>query len=1087
MIIIKIAYLTPKPKRSCFLILAPLILSFFLLLGIFVYADTSKNIGSSVISKNNIDVNFIHTYSGFDRQEFLVNITNTGLDKTFSIFKAQLQELNFNSANMEIYQKIKYNEQQTIINSCNVSFKKDICGNIGNLLGNGSKDYKCQTLDFNESVQDAKNCGSYMIYIPKTRWDLIKYGFNVEIDSVQIKTNEIQEYKIIIFTKKDNYGLLNLNIDGTDYWDKTHSSFYNSSWNQRYNITINTPDKYINWINISNTTCYNTRNSTRLVFNGSEYLFEWKQSGSGVTTDTIEFINNGTNDFILYCNATGLVSGTWGNQTVFLLKDDFADSSIDSNKWNISGNPPIVEKDGWIYLSGGDAWFVKYMKSRLNYTFRATNSLYYGGEFNASNSAQNHVYGLGFGFTYNSANSLTAYYFGDSTNYYARVETPAHSLTMNTQISNTGKYTYMIKANVTNGVVFYVNNSGGGAPGVIQWGGANASYDNLYIFFDNWESAIYTQINYIYLSNYEFNVSRGLISNSVLGIQEQGITPNQPPILTFDYTQPNLFNPFSAFGSIINVSYNITDSLGIQNNTLQIYYKTNLSNEYDEYVNGSGVNTFDNKSYFSGIEQKYTFRLSDNDVFPATYAINEKYMENTTHIKLNGVPFQAYRIKLQNISNTENISFLEIMGNSNNQVDFYRCNSSASNGLVSSLCDLFYQLPSMKANHTHSIYSNHTVIPVNLRLNNGDQFVIAGNNLNMWYIANISRVDESQTSNNNGLTWSNLSGTIDAHLHQYSQSTQFCFYANATNTVNLTGQSILTCKTLQYTNFPPSNVNVFRPINAYYRINMSINYTASTPFLNNNIVYYNISLVNLINQPLYFVSNNSLYLNYVLDTRIYTDSNYKVSITACDNNSLCSISYSEEFNIKNTPPSITVILPINNSNYTTNPLIYILDVSPDGISCILNNDSVNNISVSCNTDSVYYIDGLHNAKFTVLDVVGNSNSTSIIYFNINTTLPPPPSPANITYSANYSGLANSDLNTNTTTGVLLWFVFILIVALLVIFGEYLRVGFMWILSGICIMILGILITTAISWIIGLIIILLGLVYIISAAFRISKL
>jgi hypothetical protein len=54
----------------------------------------------------------------------------------------------------------------------------------------------------------------------------------------------------------------------------------------------------------------------------------------------------------------------------------------------------------------------------------------------------------------------------------------------------------------------------------------------------------------------------------------------------------------------------------------------------------------------------------------------------------------------------------------------------------------------------------------------------------VYYIDDISRTDAIQTSTNRGGAWTNFSGTVDAHLHQYDGSEKFYYYVCANDTSN---------------------------------------------------------------------------------------------------------------------------------------------------------------------------------------------------------------------------------------------------------------------------------------------------------------
>jgi len=132
-------------------------------------------------------------------------------------------------------------------------------------------------------------------------------------------------------------------------YDYESSSWWNSSWKQRYRITISNTDGIaheheIIKLNISDSTCYEVIaniNSTRIMYNNSGTWdstdFEWYNQ----TKEELFFINNvsnsagGSNEqYWLYCN-TSSSQVDFGNVSIFAWRDDFEDNDV--TDWTVSG------------------------------------------------------------------------------------------------------------------------------------------------------------------------------------------------------------------------------------------------------------------------------------------------------------------------------------------------------------------------------------------------------------------------------------------------------------------------------------------------------------------------------------------------------------------------------------------------------------------------------------------------------------------------------------------------------------------------------------------------------------------------------
>lgn len=421
------------------------------------------------------------------------------------------------------------------------------------------------------------------------------------------------------------------------------------------------------------------------------------------------------------------------------------------------------------------------------------------------------------------------------------------------------------------------------------------------------------------------------------------------PNITFISQSPADINSVNLFGSPLNINYSIISNAGLNQSTIFLYYKTNRTNSQTTYFeNGTAISGFQNKSFTSNFSDFYLFRLFDNQVYPATYNINETLMENTPHTLQTLTTASDYAsIELLNVSNSSQYSFFEIMANRTTgatALRYYYCNSSYVFGVsnapdLNSNCYLFYSDTDGTYNHTHTQYSSHKVAPFPINITTGSiggikitsisYFMIRGaTNWQYYYINNTSRANAIRLTNNNAVSWNSQNYTIDAHLHQFSSNETLWYYVCANDFFGNPVCSSLRNDLLDLGGLPPNFPNVYNPFTAFYHDGLMINYTQSVSPNAYPVNFYNITLLNLnftYNQTI--IANNSNNLGYIYNSSLATDGFYIIKVTACDNNSLCSDGFSSYFEIDNTFPYGDLIDPNNNSflndatvNFTINAI-----------------------------------------------------------------------------------------------------------------------------------------------------------------------
>ncbi|MFH1801685.1 MAG: hypothetical protein ABH804_02530 [archaeon] len=247
--------------------------------------------------------------------------------------------------------------------------------------------------------------------------------------------------------------------------------------------------------------------------------------------------------------------------------------------------------------------------------------------------------------------------------------------------------------------------------------------------------------------------------------------------------------------------------------------------------------------------------------------------------------------------------------------------------------------------------------------------------------------------------WTNFSGTVDAHLHQYDGSDIFYYYTCANDNSGNENCSALKFDVIDLRGLPPIAPEVYAPVTNYYSGEIVINYTESMSPNEYPISYYNISL---FYPNVTFVqtiqANNSISLSYIWNSSEASDGSYRISVEACDNQGQCSSGRSQIFLIDNTKPVVNFTLPteISGSNLSRN-YIYVnvtsIDTNFDRIRILLYNSSQNHIQTASEFSSPAFWnfidleDGIYYFNATAFDLAGNSNSTETRNVTIDTTGP----------------------------------------------------------------------------------------------------
>ena len=176
-------------------------------------------------------------------------------------------------------------------------------------------------------------------------------------------------------------------------------------------------------------------------------------------------------------------------------------------------------------------------------------------------------------------------------------------------------------------------------------------------------------------------------------------------------------------------------------------------------------------------------------------------------------------------------------------------------------------------NHTHSTTSSHNLIPFiisNGKINaNGItatstmQFLIRGNNIgvtNAWYVTNNSRTGATQTTTNQGNTWTTQTYSLNTHLHTFTGTSTLNYKATG-QTSTLRWNSTLTSEAIDLNSLPPTAPVITNPLDTTQATQyLNITWLPSLPFTPSiKIQNYTIKLLNQdlsLNQTL-FITNNA--------------------------------------------------------------------------------------------------------------------------------------------------------------------------------------------------------------------------------------
>ena len=432
--------------------------------------------------------------------------------------------------------------------------------------------------------------------------------------------------------------------------------------------------------------------------------------------------------------------------------------------------------------------------------------------------------------------------------------------------------------------------------------------------------------------------------------------------ITFDSRDPSDIDSANVFGKKLNISYNITSLTNAS--TVKLYYKVVGNHSNNSFFVGGDRSIgegewFIDRSYTNDSSENFIWKLSDNDVYPATYNYNETYVETTSKnwFSLDNST-SALFVSLLNISPNKRFNQFEVyakpISTNANSLRIFFCNNTYLFDMsvaASSSCAQFNSIEADDVyNHSHGPNSNHYLIgmPIidgkvsGIGVSNNNYLVFLGRNTLYWnvsYVTDYSRQSITY-SNNLGINPLNYSRTIDTHIHQYNGSELFCFFVEADDT-----NSSIICDSLQFSPLPPTSPIIDLPETDYFGQELIfVNWSPSISPQGDAISYYNISAYNNSGLAQTFPSVNGL--NTSLNVSLLAEGNYSFRVIGVDNNSRSS-SFGESniFGIDRTFPTVIFTSPSNNSVITNGTITFDWTAIDD--------NSLWSISVDCSGANSY--------------------------------------------------------------------------------------------------------------------------------------
>jgi len=525
----------------------------------------------------------------------------------------------------------------------------------------------------------------------------------------------------------------------------------------------------------------------------------------------------------------------------------------------------------------------------------------------------------------------------------------------------------------------------------------------------------------IKINDYEYEISFPKLKDKITFQSIGGLNTNSQSEtfcygncnITFKSQVPADIDILNVLQSYLNITYNVSNFYDYE--TTKIYHKVNDSNGQVNYVNGSLINGWKNDYLQISKQENFNWILGENEVYPYLSLLDLNYLENNPHLEQTLGNNNYLKTRIVGMNPNKDTSFFEIMLNSTGSLatNIFYCNSSYSTGNpnINNNCVLFGNIPANTPyNHEHSNYSSHNVLSLgiinqsigNVGITNTSYFIIEGegglNTPTIYYLNNDSGLGNTELSTDNGVSYSQFSGTVDLHIHQYDGTETFSYYVCANETFNGEEKCTTTREDLLgFANLPPSSPIIINPINNTYSntSNINISYLPAVSPNSYPIETYNISLLDTNETFISHIVDNGGNLSYDWNISSIAIGNYRIRVDAYDNLSQNSSAFSQAFTISGCVEDWTDVnntcrindtyfreyvdanscetygsLPVDNGTYQ---------------SCNYCSEDLEMINDTCDGEfqNTYYVD---NNQATCCDVTGLLSDCSILYSPYNETI-----------------------------------------------------------------------------------------------------
>lgn len=359
------------------------------------------------------------------------------------------------------------------------------------------------------------------------------------------------------------------------------------------------------------------------------------------------------------------------------------------------------------------------------------------------------------------------------------------------------------------------------------------------------------------------------------------VQANPTPILITELPDINSTN---IVYTDLNITYKMSDNFSdINQSTVLLFFNTTFQgNVTNAFVNGTLIQPG------AGISGHYpntndttnhTFKLGDELIYPSKENIIDDPAQSCTGSCHKGADYgtviqptnknNVFKSRFYNITALKSYNRFEAMVNVTTTVgqsplNVFFCNQSYTSGDIYSspncgiigtyspsvmFDDISYQGAEGTLADQNMPFGadivNGTIAGVKITTDNFFALQPLSMGWNIWYSNNITRPDQTRYSSNKGVTWSNFSGTLREHVHQFGNDS-FNFYACYNSLSNGTQYcSSVSSDIISLADVAPIGAVFINPDGNHTFINttnFTITWIAGYSLTNHTIVGYNLSI-----------------------------------------------------------------------------------------------------------------------------------------------------------------------------------------------------------------------------------------------------